>query len=372
MKSLLRLVLVVLVLAGAGIWYFAPADGPLGQMLAPLRGGGKPAGAPATPGGPPGGMAMPVEAGPVKIGVVERRVTAVGSLLSSESVVIRPETAGRIAEISFAEGQPVRQGQVLVKIDDAIQRGVLAQGQASLALSRIEATRADELFRQGTGSAKARDQTQAKLLFDQAELAVAQTRLAKLTLVAPFEGVLGLRKVSIGDYVKEGQDIVNLEAIDPLKVDFQVPEQFLTVVAVGQALAVSLDAVPGRSFAGVVYAIDPLVDVNGRSIRIRARIDNREKVLRPGLFARVVLTLASRTDAILIPEQSVFAIGTDQYVFRIRDGVARQARVKLGDRRNAEVEILEGLERDDVVIWTGQLKLRDGVPVMNVTKTAGN
>jgi membrane fusion protein (multidrug efflux system) len=374
MKVVFRLVLGLVAIAAA-LWWLGPAREPLEHLIAAARtlvgapaAPGTPAAAPA--GKPPGGFAMPVEAGPVKIGTVTRRISSVGSLLSSESVVIRPEIAGRITEIAFAEGQPVTKGQVLVRIDDAVQRAILAETQAGLNLSRIEANRAEELFRQGTGSAKNRDQTQSKLLFDQSEVAVAQARLAKLTLSAPFDGVLGLRKVSLGDYVREGQDMVNLEAIDALKVDFQVPEQFLTAVSVGQSLVIAVDAFPGRTFEGKVFAIDPLVDVNGRFIKIRARIDNPQRTLRPGVFARVTLTLTTRSDAILVPEQALFAIGNDQFVFRIADGVAHQVRVRTGERRDAEVEIVEGLKPDDLVVWSGQLKLREGVPVMNISKPA--
>jgi len=307
---------------------------------------------------------MPVEALPVKVGAVARTITAVGSLVSSESVVIRPEVAGRVAEIAFQEGQRVAKGAVLVRLDDSVAKATLAQAQASIAFDKAELARAEELLRQNAGPARNRDQAAAKLQADQAAVQLAQAQLEKLTLTAPFDGVLGLRKVSVGDMVQAGKDIVNLEAIDTLKLDFRVPENYLPAVKVGQKLAVLVDAFPGRKFEGDVYAIDPLIDVNGRAMAVRARVPNADFALRPGLFARVTLTLTVEQNAILVPEQSVVAFGTDQFVFKVVDGKAVQTKVKLGDRRNAEVEIADGLKPGDTVVTAGQLKIRDGAPVM--------
>ncbi|CAK0779221.1 membrane fusion protein, multidrug efflux system [uncultured Gammaproteobacteria bacterium] len=327
----------------------------------PLGGAGPGGGGPGGAG--PGGFAMAVEAGPVRVGAVAREVTAVGSLISRESVIIRSELAGRIAEIAFAEGTAVHKGEVLLRLDDSIPRATLAQAQASLALSRAEAARADELFGKGSGTASARDKAQAKLLVDQAELALDRAKLDKLTLSAPFAGIVGLRKISVGDYVKEGQDIVNLEAIDSLKLDFSVPEAYLPVVRTGQTLAVVVDALPGRSFPGEVMAIDPKVDVNGRSVMIRAKVNNADQALRPGLFARVTLRLTVNPNALLVPEQALMAMGSDQFVFKVVEGKAKQTRVKIGARRNAEVEIVDGLAAGEMVVLAGQIKLREGMAV---------
>lgn len=379
MRHTLRFValLILVALAGGGYWYFVKQGGTIQGLLAgtiPSPGGasnGKPGG----PGGAGPGAAppMPVEAVPVKVGAVARTVTAVGSLLSNESVVIRPEVAGRITEIAFQEGQRVTRGTVLVKLDDSIARATLAQAQASIAFSRAELSRADELFRQKTGPARTREQALAKLQADEATVQLAKAQLEKLTLTAPFDGVLGLRKVSVGDMVAAGKDIVNLEAIDTLKLDFRVPELYLPAVKVGQTLKVSVDAFNNRAFDGQVYAIDPLVDVNGRAVVIRARVANPDGALRPGLFARVGLTLDVQPNAVLVPEQSIVAFGVNQFVFKVVEGKAVQTRVTLGDRRNAEVEITEGLKPGDVVVTAGQIKIRDGAPVAVVNnKPAGS
>lgn len=377
--SRLIALLILVAVAGGGYWYFVMNGGtvaelaarlpaPLANLVSAAAPGAKPGAPPAA--GPPGGMPpMPVEAVPVRVGAMARTITAVGSLLSNESVVIRPEVAGRISDIAFKEGQRVTRGTVLIRLDDMVAKATLAQAQASIAFDKAELARAEELLRQAAGPARNRDQAAAKLLADQATVQLAQAQLEKLTIAAPFDGVLGLRKVSVGDYVSAGKDIVNLEAIDTLKLDFRVPEAYLPAVRVGQALAVSVDAFGGRKFEGEVYAIDPLIDVNGRALAVRARIANADGALRPGLFARVALTLTVDPNAVLVPEQAVVAFGTDQFVFKVVEGKVAQVRVKLGDRRNAEVEIVEGLKPQDVVVTAGQLKIRDGAPVMVIDPT---
>lgn len=380
MRHSLRIValLVLAALGGGAYWYFVQQGGSVTGLSTLVAGlvspapGGASAGKPGGP--PPGGMPpMPVEAVPVKIGSVARTVTAVGSLLSNESVVIRPEIVGRIAEIAFQEGQHVTKGTVLVRLDDSIARATLAQAQASIAFSRAELSRADQLVRQNTGPLRTREQAAAKLQADEAAVQLAKAQLDKQVLTAPFDGVLGLRKVSVGDFVQSGKDIVNLEAIDTLKLDFRVPEMFLSAVKIGQTLKVAVDAFSGRSFDGQVYAIDPLVDVNGRAVVVRARVANPDGALRPGLFARVALTLTVVPDAVLIPEQAIVAFGKEQFVFKVADGKVAQTKVVLGERRNAEVEITQGLKAGDVVVTAGQLKIRDGAPVAVVNnKPAGS
>ena len=384
MRHTLRIaaLLVLAALAGGAYWYFVKQGGTVAGLTSMVNGaisGGAPAQGGTSAGAaggakPPGGAPpMPVEAVQVRVGTVERTVTAVGSLLSNESVVVRPEIAGRISEIAFKEGQRVTKGTVLVRLDDAIARATLAQAQASIAFSRAELSRADQLVRQNTGPLRNREQASAKLLADEAAVQLARAQLDKQVIAAPFDGVLGLRKASVGDFVQAGKDIVNLEDIDTLKLDFRVPEMFLPAVKVGQTVRVAVDAFGGRSFDGTVYAIDPLVDVNGRALAIRARVPNPDGSLRPGLFARVSLTLTTVPDAVLIPEQAIVAFGKDQFVFKVVDGKVVQTRVVLGERRNAEVEIAKGLAPGDMVVTAGQLKIRDGVPVMVLpAKPAGS
>ena len=182
--------------------------------------------------------------------------------------------------------------------------------------------------------------------------------------------MVGLRKVSVGDFVNVGQDMVNLEQIDPLKADFRVAEVYLGAVKPGQRIELGVDAFPGEQFAGEVYAIDPLIDESGRSIVLRARLPNVDGRLRPGLFVRVMLVLNEREGAIKVPEQALMPQGQDQFVFRVVDGKAALTKVTAGIRRDGMVEIVEGLGPDDEVVTAGQLKIRDGAPVKPVDAEA--
>ena len=313
--------------------------------------------------GPPADRTVPVEAVEVSVETLTSEIRVVGSLLSNESVVIRPEVAGRVAEILFEEGQRVEAGMPLLKLDAAIATAELDQAQAALALSQANHKRAVELLERKAASAANRDQTLAALRADQANLELARARLDKLTLKAPFDGLLGLRKVSPGDYVTEGQDIVNLEDVEPLKVAFRIPERYLGSLAVGQSIKVTADGFSGQTFAGEVYAIDPLVDENGRAVVLRARLPNEDGLLRPGLFVSVALLVGERANAVMIPEQALVPRGTAQLVFKVVDGKAVATEVKTGGRRNAMVEIVQGLEPGDIVVTAGQIKLRDGAKV---------
>ena len=182
-------------------------------------------------------------------------------------------------------------------------------------------------------------------------------------VVAPFPGRVGLRKVSPGGFVAIGTPIVNLEKIDFLKVDFKLPELFLASVAVGQEVDIAVDAHPGKLFKGGIYAIDPQVDVNGRALALRARLPNPDLLLRPGLFARVLVKGKQTREVVLAPESAIVPRGGETFVFRVENGKAMETKVKLGERRGAEVEIVEGVMPNTQLVTAGQLKLRNGIGV---------
>ena len=352
MNIFIKALVALAILAGAagGYWWYYLRPGPGGSAAQGM-------------GGPPGGFAMPVESAKAKSGNIPRQISAIGTLRSDESVTIRPEISGRVAQIHFSEGKRVRQGDVMVTLDAATAKAELAAERATLSLMQSTTQRADELYAKGAGSAQARDQALSNLRTSEARIALLQARLEKMTLVAPMNGVVGLRKVSVGEVLQSGQEIVNLENVDPIKVDFRVPEIWFASVKVGQKIDLAIDALPGRDFKGEIYAIDPQIDVEGRSIVIRARVPNPDDTLRPGLFSRVTLTLPKSQPSVLIPEQALVPIGSDQFVFKIVEGKAKMTKVKIGDRRNAMVEVTEGLADGDEIVTAGQIKIRDGVPV---------
>jgi len=341
---------------GGAYWY--------GTKSVAAPGGASPeatAKAAAAPG--PGAGSVTVEAVKVATASLPQTITAVGSLRSDESVVLRPEVAGRISAIAFQEGQRVAKGAMLVRLDTAVPQAEAQQARANMVLAKNKFDRAVDLAKSNYISGQARDEAENNLKVAEAALQLSEAKLAKMDLRAPFSGIIGLRSVSVGDYVKEGADLVNLESIDPLKVDFRVPEVYMRQVQVGQSLQVQLDALPGKTFEGKVFAVNPLIDAAGRAVVIRAMVRNPDTSLRPGMFARVRLITRDARDALVLPEQALVPQGDQQFVFRILDGKAVRTKVEVGQRRDAKVEILSGVAKDDLVVTAGQLKLRDGAPV---------
>jgi membrane fusion protein (multidrug efflux system) len=290
-------------------------------------------------------------------------IRAIGSLRSDESVQIASEIAGRIEQINFKEGGTVAAGDVLVKLDDALAEAQVADAKARFELAESNNERAKKLTPSGFVTGKAIDEAVATRETARATLELERVRLSKHVIKAPFSGVVGLRKVSPGSFIAGGTAIVNLEKIDVIKVDFKLPEQFLPSVGVGQTVDVIVDAHPGRTFVGEIYAIDPQVDVNGRALALRARLPNTDMALRPGLFARVLVKGKQTREVVLVPESAIVPRGGESFVFRIDHGKAVEVKVKLGERRGPEVEILEGLTPGTLVVTAGQLKLRNGVTV---------
>jgi len=313
--------------------------------------------------------AVPVEASKVVAAPLSEQVTAIGTLLSDEAVTISSEIAGRLKEIHFEEGQPVEKGALLFSLDDSVYRAQLDDASAKLKLAAQTNKRTSTLFSNKYATAQSADEASSNLAVNTAAVELARVQLDKTRITAPFAGIVGLRHVSAGEYITAGQALVNLEAIDPVKADFRVPEKFLPAIRVGQTIKIKVDAFPEDSFEGRVYAIDPRLDVAGRSLLVRAMVPNRDQRLRPGLFARVTVLLQLKEDALSVPEQAIVPQGESQFVFKIVDGKVKLTKVKIGTRREGRVEIVEGLTAGDQVVTAGQLKIRDGSPVTIVGTT---
>lgn len=350
-------VMVFATLFGGAYWVFVAEAKP--------HGGGH---------GMPAGFATPVEVAEVSVEPSKKTVFAVGTLQSSQSVIVRAEVSGRVSELNLPEGQTVKVGHVLVQLDASMERAQLQQAKAALELARANFKRADELMKRGSGTARTLDEAVSQLKVDEATVALMAAQLEKLTVTAPFDGVLGLKHVSVGDYLGPGAEIINLEMIDPLRVEFRVPELFLPAVAVGNKVALAIDAFPGREFDGEVYAIDPLVDKAGRAIVMRARVPNPSGELKPGLFARVTLELTVKQGALFVPEEAIVPIGETRFIYKVVEKtvegkvsrVVAFVPVKTGSRGKGRVEIVEGLAAKDVVVTAGTLKIYEGAAVMPV------
>ncbi|PZN96231.1 MAG: efflux transporter periplasmic adaptor subunit [Hyphomicrobiales bacterium] len=340
-------------------------------LIIGLAGGGyygyrhyKQASAPAQAAAPAARAAgVPVEVVKIERATVNEEVEALGTLAADESVVIAPEIAGRVIALGFKEGERVEKGQLLVKLDTAILDAELKQFQADLSLAKDTFQRNQSLVQRGAGTQVALEQATAQLASNEAKVQLSQAKLAQSAMLAPFNGVVGLRSVSVGDYVSVGKQLITLTNIDPIKVDFRVPEIFLSQVKLGQPINLKVDAVPGKDFQGRIFAVDPVVDVNGRAIRLRATVPNADLVLKPGLFARITIVVDRRENAMLIPESAVVPDGIGKIVYIVEGGKAKRVAVDLGKRLPGKVEVVKGLTPQMQVVSSGQMRLREGSTV---------
>lgn len=353
-------------LASAGAWWF--------QHRAASASASATSAGQASAGGRQGAAGMPgVEVTRVKTLRIQDDAQAVGTLRSRQSVTLRPEVSGRVAQIAFADGARVRRGQLLVQLDDVLQRAELSQAQAQLSMARANFKRNQELVAENFVAQRVLDESQANLQVAEAQVALAQARLQRMRITAPFDGTVGLRSIDLGDYVKDGADLVNLEDTSALTVDFRLPERYQTRIAAGQTVQVTLDALPGKAFAARVQAVDPLLDANGRSVAVRAVLPPSPGAeLRPGMFARVLTIFSVNDKALVVPEEAIVPQGGKQFVFRLeKEGegdalklVSRRTEVQVGVRQGAQVQVVTGLSEGDTVVVAGQQRLqRDGTAV---------
>ena len=377
-KPYLAIALIGIAAASAAGWWQLnkPSSSSTELAVAPVGNpGAAPAGNPAS-----GGPAKPtsVEVAKVEKTMLVDETQSVGSLRSNQGVMLRPEVGGRVSQVLFKDGQRVKKGQPLVQFDDQLPAAQLMQAKAEMSIAQANHTRNQELVAQNFISKRSLDESEAALQVAQAKLALAQATLQRLKIVAPFDGVAGLRQINVGDYLKDGSDMVNVEDIDAVLLDFRLAERFQTKIKPGQKAQVTFDALPGRKYTAIIQAIDPLIDANGRSVGIRGCIDNRQMQLRPGMFARVNAVFGSREDALVVPEEAIVPQGGRAFVVKVVPGpnkdelVSERVTVKIGLRQPGKVEILEGLTLDDTVVVAGQQRLqKDGTLVRIVDTSKG-
>ncbi len=315
------------------------------------------------------GAAVAVEVGKVQRLRMEDDAQAVGTLRSRQGVMLRPEISGRVARLGFGDGQRVRRGQLLVQLDDTLQTAQLRQAEAQAGIARTNLARNRELVAENFVSQSVVDQSAAALEVALAQVALNKAQLERMKILAPFDGVAGIRSVDVGDYVKDGADLVNVEDTTQVWVDFRLPERYLAKLKPGQAVEVALDAMPGRTFRGQVDALDSQLDANGRSLLVRARLSNPDGVLRSGMFARTRTLLAVRDNALVVPEEALVPQGGKQFLIKVVDGpqgkVSQRLEARIGMRIPGRVEILAGVVEGDMVVTAGQNRLvrGDGQPL---------
>jgi membrane fusion protein (multidrug efflux system) len=296
-----------------------------------------------------------------------RRIEAAGTLTAVQDVHLASEVPGKVIAIEFASGAPVEDGDVLLRLDAAEDRAQLESLQSDLRLARLENERILGLKGSAAFSRSQLDRTQAQVASLAALVERQQVILERKEVRAPFDGVLGIRQVSLGDIVAPGDPIVRLQSLAPIHVDFTVPERHRAAVAPGQPLAVSVAAWPQETFRGAVLAIAPDVDVRSRTLMLRGRIANEDLRLQPGMFATVHLLVGEAEPVRTLPRTAIAFFAYGESVFRIEETdagpVVHRQPVEVGRTRDGRVEILEGLEPGQRVVHTGHLKLREGQTV---------
>lgn len=309
------------------------------------------------PGSPVGVLVAPVSRVPFAL-----ELEAVGNARANEAVDITAKTSNRITVIRFREGQQVKAGDVLVEFDGEQARANLAEAEAALRDSRSQFNRSRELYNTKALSEAQLDQLQATLTVNEARVSGSRSQLNDTIIRAPFAGRVGLRNISVGSFVSPGTVITTLDDTSIIKVDFSVPEVFLSTLKEGLLVAAQSSAYPETPFNGKVTSIDSRLDPVSRAVLVRAQIENRDGRLKPGMFMTVKLT-RSEAPALMIPEQALIPEGDKRYVFAVRDGKAVRSEVRTGRRRPGEVEILGGVAEGDIVVVEGTQKIRDGVAV---------
>ncbi|CAA0125864.1 Multidrug resistance protein MdtA [BD1-7 clade bacterium] len=291
-------------------------------------------------------------------------ISIVGSLMANRSAQISAEIAGLLENMHVDDGQAVRAGQKLFTLDSATLDAEMKRAHALVQLRSEEIKRTQSLFERNVASQYDVDKAVAELATAEADEEYARAQLAKATITAPFEGNVGIRKVNPGNYVKEGEGLIELVQLDPVLLDFHLPETALSVVGVNQDINVEIPAL-NRQVTAKVMAIEPAVTAATRSLLVRARIDNQNSDLRPGLFARIHLPLAAPLPVLWVPESAVFYQGGKSWVMLNNEGTAQRIPVELAGFHGGKVAIQHGLEAGAPVVIAGHHKAPfDGMPLM--------
>ena len=354
MRVVTQLIIVaILVAGGGGAWWATQRSSADADTNSSRR-------------GLPGGRPVLVEMAGVEVAPVNVTVEAIGTAAAREAVMLTPKITGIIKRITFREGEAVQAGQVLVEFDAGELEAQLEEERAKYSNSLRLYDRAIKLLETNIVARARVDELYGDLLAADARVRADEARLRDYVIRAPFDGKLGLRRVSVGALVRPGTEITTLDDISTMKVDFRVPETALSSISTGMAVEARSAAYPNRTFKGTVKTIGSRVDPNTRAIALRAEIPNKDGALRPGMFLTATIVVARRERAVLVPEQAVVSSGSRHYVFAVIEGRAVRTNVELGEQTLGKVEITSGLQPDSVVVTAGVQKVRDRMPVRQV------
>lgn len=306
--------------------------------------------------------ALPVSIKIVKPERVHDRLLATGTVLANEEVELKPEIGGRVTAVSFAEGSDVKAGQTLVTINDAELKAQVRKAEFQRKLAKEKEDRGRRQLDIDAISQQEYDILLSEFETREAEVDLVKAQLAKTRVRAPFDGRIGLRYVSVGSYVSPNTRIANLLDLDPVKIEFSIPEKYAGFVKEGNEITFKVQGVTNK-FTGTVYAIEPQIDRVTRTVKLRARSSNRDGVLLPGAFAEVELILHEIDDALMVPTESLIPDLQGQKVYLLRGGKVASQLVETGLRTDKSVQVTSGVQAGDSVLTTGILQVRPGVPV---------
>ena len=294
--------------------------------------------------------------------------SSIGSLVAVKGIDLSNEVAGKVTEIHFQSGETVAAGQLLIELDTATERAELKRLEAARGLAEIKYKRAENLVSTSYVSKSNYDETKALLAQAEASLQLQQTLIEKKKIRAPFAGKLGIRQVDLGEYLAAGTAMVPLQTIDSLYADFSLPERYLSQLAPGQIIDIYVQAYPDQRFEGVVSALNPGIDTATRNVNLRATLNNAEELLRPGMFVRVVVRLGEESVVLTLPDTAITFNTYGDAVFLVLESEGghsvERRQVSVGQTREGRVEIRAGLEAGQTVVSAGQVKLRNGIPVL--------
>jgi membrane fusion protein (multidrug efflux system) len=307
---------------------------------------------------------MPVEVMVARVDTVRDEIAATGQIEALQSIVLQPEVEGRIVAILFREGQGVAREAPLFQVDSTMLSAQVAQLAALRDLAQQDLTRTKELIAQNAASTADLERAEAAARSADARYRLESIRLARTTVRAPFAGVVGQRFVSLGDYVTTSSRLVSLQTVTPQRATFQVPERYARTIKPKQQVTFRVGAIPGRDFAGEVDFVDPVVQLPGRTILVKARAPNPQRLLQPGMFIEARLVTASRPKAVVVPEDAVVPLQGANFIWVVTEGKANRRQVGLGVRTPGFVEITSGVDAGEQVVVGGLEFLFPGAPVM--------
>ena len=306
--------------------------------------------------------AMPVNAVIVKPSTINQEIYATGSVLANEEVDLHPEVAGKLMKINFKEGSPVSKGELLIKINDADLQAELHKNEMDKKLADDRLKRNEKLLQMKGVSQEEYEALQNAAASITADRDVLAAQVAKTEIRAPFSGTIGLKSVSEGSYVTPQTLIASLQQIDPVKIDFSIPEKYATLVRKGDEIVFTVGS-SNTQFKGNIYAVEPKVDNVTRTVQIRALCPNSKAEVLPGAFARITLRLTRNSNALMVPTESIIPVLKGKQVYAYRNGKAEAVKVETGIRNDSTIQITSGLNENDTVIVSGIISLRPGAAV---------